>query len=401
MPASTRAGNTLPPRRTACKPMNIAYPDFCAPALPLDEARLYNAFATHCLPHDVACGALRLSLDFTPFAPAFATRCLLGIKVGKELWRFALPTAQALHLHPDLAAWPAQAPLPPALQQAVLELVAAPLMEALGKFLGAAITVRYTALWEDDGTCLTPEDASALEALPEPVCELPLSLSLGSAEHSLTLPLRLALPSRTAANILLLAVQNLPSPSLQPNSPLYEIPLAVALEYGSLRLSYEEMHGLCIEDILLPETIADENTAWLRFYSGQLPLSMAAQGKRTAQGIVLEHFPVFFSQEERSMSQNTASPQQTTAPQAEEQHNAEKATEAADITALQVTLSFELEKRTLTLKELATLAPGYTFPLSVENTAPVTLSVNGKAVGRGRIVDINGVLGVQVTALQQ
>ena len=86
---------------------------------------------------------------------------------------------------------------------------------------------------------------------------------------------------------------------------------------------------------------------------------------------------------------------------AEEQQPTEKSLDATAMGTLQVTLSFELEKRVLTLNELATLAPGYTFPLAVESTAPVTLSVNGKAVGRGRIVDMNGVLGVQVTALQQ
>jgi type III secretion protein Q len=375
--------------------MNTVYPAFQPSCLPLEEARIFNALATHCLPHDVSCGALRLSLAFAPFAQTFSPRCLLGIKVGKELWRVALPSTQALYLHPDLATWQENSPLPPALQQAVLEIVAAPVLEALSGLFASTIKIRYTALWEEDGTSLTPEDSAALEALPSPVCTVPLCLTISSAERTLVLPLRLALPNREAADALLLAVQNLPEPSLQPNSPLLTTPLTMAFEYGAVRLSLEEWQGLCVEDILLPESFADKNTLHLRFYSAQSPLNLAALGRRTEQGITLEQYPAFFSQEELVMSQN-----ENQNPEAVEQPT-EKSLDATALGTMQVTLSFELEKRMLTLNELATLAPGYTFPLSVESTAPVTLSVNGKAVGRGRIVDINGVLGVQVTALQQ
>ena len=377
--------------------MHTDYPVFQPPTLPLEEARLANALATHCLPHEVSCGSLRLSLAFAPFAPDFSPRCLLGITVGKELWRVALPSAQALYLHPDLATWQQNIPLPPALQQAVLEIVAAPVLEALSNVFASTVKIRYTALWEEDGTSLTPTDSDALEALPPPVCTMPFCLNLSNAEHTLVLSLRLGLPNRAAAEALLLAVQNLPAPSVQPESPLLTAPLTMAFEYGSVQLSLAEWQGLGVEDILLPESLADENTVHLRFYSAQTPLNLAALGRRTEKGITLEQYPAFFSQEELVMSQNENQNPEA----AEEQQPTEKSLDATAMGTLQVTLSFELEKRVLTLNELATLAPGYTFPLAVESAAPVTLSVNGKAVGRGRIVDMNGVLGVQVTALQQ
>jgi type III secretion protein Q len=68
-----------------------------------------------------------------------------------------------------------------------------------------------------------------------------------------------------------------------------------------------------------------------------------------------------------------------------------------NIEELRVDLGFELGRLSLSLKELGTLGPGSLFPLEVEPEAPVTLTVNGQAVARGRLVDLDGLLGVQVT----
>lgn len=66
---------------------------------------------------------------------------------------------------------------------------------------------------------------------------------------------------------------------------------------------------------------------------------------------------------------------------------------------LEVTLTFELERRRLTVRDVETLAPGYVFALGGDALSPVTLCVNGKAVGSGRLVDLSGTLGVQITRL--
>ena len=42
---------------------------------------------------------------------------------------------------------------------------------------------------------------------------------------------------------------------------------------------------------------------------------------------------------------------------------------------------------------------GYTFAFGGDALAPVTLYANGKSVGKGRLVDLNGTLGVQVVSL--
>jgi type III secretion system YscQ/HrcQ family protein len=72
---------------------------------------------------------------------------------------------------------------------------------------------------------------------------------------------------------------------------------------------------------------------------------------------------------------------------------------ASEIDALEVRLTLELEERRITVGELAALAPGHTFTTTVSAASPVTLKVNGSAVGKGRLVQVGDRLGVTITAL--
>lgn len=62
-------------------------------------------------------------------------------------------------------------------------------------------------------------------------------------------------------------------------------------------------------------------------------------------------------------------------------------------------VSFELERRVLNIGDIQAISEGYTFALGCDKDSPVTLRVNGKAIGSGRLVDMEGMLGVQVTKL--
>jgi type III secretion protein Q len=66
---------------------------------------------------------------------------------------------------------------------------------------------------------------------------------------------------------------------------------------------------------------------------------------------------------------------------------------------LEVAVSFELERKVMTVSELEALAPGRSFPLGTDPLSPVTLTVNGRALASGRLVELGGVLGVQITKL--
>jgi type III secretion protein Q len=72
---------------------------------------------------------------------------------------------------------------------------------------------------------------------------------------------------------------------------------------------------------------------------------------------------------------------------------------AAEINALEVRLTLELEERRMTVGELAALTPGVTLETTASLESPVTLKVNGRAVGKGRLVEVGDRLGVMLTAL--
>ena len=62
-------------------------------------------------------------------------------------------------------------------------------------------------------------------------------------------------------------------------------------------------------------------------------------------------------------------------------------------------LSLELEERRISLGELAALTPGQTLETTASLEQPVTLKINGRAVGKGRLLDVGGRLGVMINSL--
>ena len=64
-----------------------------------------------------------------------------------------------------------------------------------------------------------------------------------------------------------------------------------------------------------------------------------------------------------------------------------------------VRLCFDLGERTVTLAELKTVAPGYIFELGRELRRAVTVRVNGKKIGEGELVEIDGNIGVSILAI--
>jgi type III secretion protein Q len=71
----------------------------------------------------------------------------------------------------------------------------------------------------------------------------------------------------------------------------------------------------------------------------------------------------------------------------------------AALDALEVTLTLELEERRISVGELAALAPGHTLQSAASLESPVTLKAGGRAIGKGRLVDVDGRLGVLISAL--
>lgn len=66
---------------------------------------------------------------------------------------------------------------------------------------------------------------------------------------------------------------------------------------------------------------------------------------------------------------------------------------------MSIRVSFDLGERTLTLADLRLLGPGYVFELGRDLRRAVTIRANGKAIGEGELVDIEGQTGVSVLSI--
>ena len=71
-----------------------------------------------------------------------------------------------------------------------------------------------------------------------------------------------------------------------------------------------------------------------------------------------------------------------------------------DVDALEIILTLELDERRISIGELAALGPGQILDTTASLEAPVTIKAGGKAVGRGRLVEAGGSLGVLIASLE-
>lgn len=63
----------------------------------------------------------------------------------------------------------------------------------------------------------------------------------------------------------------------------------------------------------------------------------------------------------------------------------------------QVRLQFTVGQTETTVAQLQTLQPGYTFELETLAETPVTIRANGKAIGRGELLQVGERIGVRIT----
>lgn len=71
------------------------------------------------------------------------------------------------------------------------------------------------------------------------------------------------------------------------------------------------------------------------------------------------------------------------------------------IDRIPVQLTFDLGERSLTLAELKALQPGQALDLGRPLTSPVNIRANGALIGLGALIEIDGSLGITITALAE
>ena len=332
---------------------------FKAPRLAPEQARLLNALCVAEPVWRTPFGAGSAVWHLLGDAPHFPPACEITLRAGTDTWSAFVSDASFLLRHPAFSADGPSftlADLPVEVRSAVIESLLVPVLDLLQAKLG------------------TPTAFGAVRFDVPPVSEAKVELGfkvvLEGGPHlpdqSLFVTLR---PHQDGASrVLADLLETLPANAPAPHG-LASLPLELAFESGYLLLNQHDIASLEPDDILIPEVWhPSSGRLMLRFSRGHAA-ALCAPCSFTNGQAVLE------------------------APLASE---VEPAMDSNEQNAIDIRLSFELDRTVITLGELSSLAPGYVFHLNSDMAAPVTVRANGKAIARGRLVDMDGTLGVQL-----
>ncbi len=338
------------------------YPTYRPPFLAREKALLQNSMLLRPGPWRMPFGAGEVTLTPLPEAPGFEPACVLDLDIGGAGWQLELDGTELLLRHEVFAENGEQPPvfderaLPEEVRRALLESMLAPALSSLRASLGLAFAVQ-------DVHFGAPAPASPFST------GFKLSVSSCNGLPELTSFLRLSPAHAEDTSVLVEALRGLPLRRQGPlDGVLKTVPLEVAFESGYLLMTPEEAASLSAEDVLLPEVWTAPENLTLRIRREDAP-------DLTAPCTV------------NGMQATLASPL------AEEPDASMDTPEIKDI---DIRLSFELDRRIITVGELEAITPGYTFSLNGDLASPVTIRANGKAIARGRLVDMDGTLGVQI-----
>jgi type III secretion protein Q len=337
------------------------------PVLVPGMAGLCSALVSRAVLRD---GALRFVYEPVPTGgtPAAA----FGVEAGGFLFGLEFATLDFLVAHEALDGADIER-LPQAVRLSAIEMVLQPLQDALEAML------RVTLVPLSDGQ--TPADWL------DPPLHFVVDFSAADG-RKWAISLRLRVASEEGARWLESRVlAALPQVWCNPARESWQ--LAATLLAGGMRVPLGLVNKLAPGDILLPpEYPAQEGQLFLAV-NNDCAFRLSVSGH---EATVVDRTGLFFDGRSSSVSSDdNNAPATAAAPTGQGA--------LVDSAALEVTLHFELEKKLLSLSELESLAPGKTFALGVDPLSAVTLTLNGQTLARGRLVDLDGTLGVQITRL--
>ncbi len=328
------------------------------PRLDADNVHLANVLSVRELPQSMVVGATELDLRLVTTPPAFSPALLLDIEVNGVNWQVSLDTDDCLKLHPffqDAAvAGIEPAGLPLELKEALAETLVRPVLSSLSKAIVTSVMFSNVTF---GARPVTPA-AAGFQLAGELPDGTPLILNAGlhPAEHG-------------AAE----ALSSLLSPLARHGSGFLselveDIPVTLSFDGADLTITKDEAAALVEGDVLLPDQwLPREESLIIRLLSAGTALeAQASLAGRVATLLA----PLAPMENPDTMSENES---------------------------INVRLTFQLEERTLTVADLQNLQPGYVFTLTADPAAPVTVLANGRPVAHGRLVDVNGAIGVQLT----
>lgn len=357
-------------------------------AMPLfpGTVRLWNALSSHVLP-------VRITLDNgQPSEPVASLTCpvtqgdmsttaayTLYVNLN-GFWRLELGNLDIMSVRPELAEWLQAdaanrfAQLPEGLIRAVLERLFLPVLDGISRRTGMpAIFV------------------GAPRASTRPMFTEYLDVVLRvQGKYDVVTPLRIAWQDTATLSPLVERVESLPL--RHPPAAVAAADLMAHVVIGRMRLTLPELRSLGVGDILLPQILTPREPR-VRLGAALCIACVLDDATLTVRSLETPAEPVPHG--EQHMSQNAA----------ENSASAQGSGQAGTpllgqdtMGNLELDIVFELPQLRLSLAECGRLAPGYTFTLAADAAhLPVAVKAGGSVVAVGRLVEVDGTVGVQVT----
>ena len=341
--------------------MMTPYPRYKAPSLDPHKTLLLNQLLSRGNVWETPFSQGSARWEFLASAPAFTPACSVDFTLGNTTWTAYFSDASCIFRHEAFGAGQnfAVEELPLEVRCAVLHSLLMPTVASFQQATGESLAIGNISF--------APSGYAVADALGVKVI-----LSGGQAAYMAFLVAIVPhqVQAASAAASLFKALPLRPNPRLA--ETVAALPLEVALETGYLYLTSAEVASLEVEDMLLPE-------AW--------PFAQGKLNVRISRGLGSVLMGTCSVEPGKAVLDGTLAKEVDTGMENNEQKD------------IEIRLSFELDRRVITVGELAALTPGFTFPIAGDSDSVVTVRAQGKPFARGRIVDINGTLGVQLTEL--
>jgi type III secretion protein Q len=325
------------------------------PSQKIDFTKIFNVLSRRAFASTFPLGTASAEVALMPVVPVFDSVVVTTVSVNGLNWQLGLDSDRFLAAHPvfdepELEGTDPSA-LPVELKAALLETLLVPVLERVSEALG--VTVSFVDV------AFEPKVLSASFGLR-------MTLTGKIAER---VQLAFVAPFAAAVDDLVSLLRVLPKRDTGLLSALLdEVPLTLSVCGGHTCVSEADYNALAVGDVVLPEQwLPADKRAQLRLMSGTRCVD---QAHCQYEGDLLTFLDTWTGISENAMTKTDE---------------------------LEITLTFELDRKTVTVGDLKSIQAGYTFPMTNTTQAPVTILANGKPVARGRLVDLNGVIGVQVT----
>ncbi len=177
--------------------------------------------------------------------------------------------------------------------------------------------------------------------------------------------------------------------------PLH-LPASIQVSLGALSFDLGELRAVESGDVvLLPGSGPGGMPATVRINAGPAwQGTLGDDGRFTAKSPEKEA-PEMDDKEE-IMIETLEVAEQATEPEAAPAPEPSRETPRSQFLDLNMTVDFQFRRRTMTLAEIQSLAPGAILDLGLDLTDPIMIRVNDKPVGTGQLVQIGDWVGIQI-----